>query len=181
MSRWMGACLCCVGVGFAGCEAPPTIDLLSLSASNSAVVDTFCDPGCNDTPTHVVLGFDFHPLLPGTATFEILQYRIDYQVEELVDEWAVPFYASPVTVEALIGEDTMFDLAVGDNTQRDWVLSALGPERVDALATLTVAGYDHQNTLIELSTDFTMFFEDVVQGPTGATNPTNTGTGPTNP
>lgn len=179
MSRWMSGCLGCVVVGVVGCETPPTIDLLSLSASNGAIIDTVCAPSCDDVPTNVTVAFDFHPLVPGTSTFDIQQYRIDYQVDQLVDEWAVPFYVSPLTVEAPIGEDTVFNLSVGDNTQRDWVLSALGPERVDALATLTVAGYDHLNTVIELSADFTMIFEDVALSPTNPT--TTTGTGSTNP
>ncbi len=155
MSRFLGLVL------LVGCEVPPTEDLIELSASNGAVLDTRCTPSCADLPTNAMVVFDYHPLVSGTAAFDIERYRIDYQIAEFADTFTVPSYISPLSVEALIGEDTSFSLAVGDSTQRDTVLSALGPDRIDALATLTVVGYDHNNAIIEFSTDFTMIFEDV--------------------
>lgn len=149
------------------CAPPETDTLLSMVVETDVTVDTLCEDGCGGAEmANAMVEFAAHPLLPQTAQFEVLQYRITYTFDGAPAD-AEP-YAQETWAVARQGSQAPVGFEPVGEVQREWARTSFGLERTLGEATLEMAGYDHNNVLIVVSDTFPMAFEDL----TVQTNPT---------
>lgn len=149
-----------------GCDDASVKGNLALSARPSGGaelrVDDVCDPECAGSDK-----VDLHISYRSTGSVqqhkvELVQYRVDYALTGVAG--AVPFYGGRSSFEVAPGEDKVQSLVVVGSVQRDFVRSAVGGAAVTGTATLTLAGYDHDNHQIFLDTSFVVRFGDETLG-----------------
>lgn len=163
----------------AGCEPPPTSELLYITFGSGELappveVDTLCDNGGCDglEQLEAELHFQDHDLLNPDAQVEILQYQVQYDLfafDEEAEGEALPFYANLTSVRVDLGESTAFNVRAAGERQRDWVRSRFGSDQVDGVGTLTLAGFDHRNEVVQVDVEFDIAFGDFVTADEGGT------------
>lgn len=156
----------------AGCEPVPVSDLLRITYGSGehappVLVDVNCNNGGCDGLEQLEAELTFEEgtgFIPSDATVEILQYRVDYDLDGLEVEEQPPFYAGVTTVLVTVGETVTFNVRAAGQRQRDWMLSHFGADQFDGEATITLAGYDHRNEIVFADAPFDISFGDFVTG-----------------
>jgi len=152
-----------------GCQSPDTSSMLSITYGSGEFappveVDTNCDDGGCDglEQLQATLNFDQQGFVSGTAQVEILQYKVEYGLYDLAADNQPPYYAGVTTVVVNINDSVDFNVRAAGSNQRDWIRARYGDRQLDGTATLTLAGYDQLNQVVQVSSDFDISFGDFV-------------------
>jgi len=152
-----------------GCEPPASEDLLLITFDDSENappldIDVVCvNGGCEPLDLTATLTFQEDDLLLGTAEVEILQYKVEYDIEDDPEVEEPPPYANYTSVLVPLGESSSFSVVAVSQAQRDWVYDEYGSELIDdAFGVLTLAGFDHLNEVVEVDAQFAVRFGDFV-------------------
>ena len=167
MPRSPGCALIAAAAVALSCEPPPTEEQVAISVVDTPVeIDVDCDDAgaCGGAEqVEVDVTFTEHDLIDDEAVIELMQYRVDYDVDELEGQ-EMPFFAEnfgETGVEIAAGETVTVTVSVAGTTQRAWADSRLPNEEIDGTATITFAAYDHRNLLFEVASDpFEVRFDD---------------------
>jgi len=153
------------------CEPPPTEELLAITFGAGAKappveLDVDCeDGGCMGlVELEVQLTFETHEYSTIEAMVKIVQYRVDYHVGAPYDDLEVPYFSGNTSVALAIGDTTSFNIVVAGDTQREFLRPRIGERQAEGRATLTLAGYDHNDELVMPAADFDIFFDDYFSG-----------------
>lgn len=140
-----------------GCN-PVTSDLIELSVNDNGTVeiDTICSDPCLGDYVPVEATFEEHIAVDIEAELSLLQYKVEYT---LIDsEETIEFYADTLNVAVISGTSTTFDINLAAESQRAAMDSLAGDDLGSATATVTFAGYDHRDELLQLSVDVPAVF-----------------------
>lgn len=140
-----------------------TADVATLVLDDADVsVDTLCPSACaGDTPL-LTVSIPEDITIGSSASLELVQYRVDYALPSLSGAGEVPFFAAELGALAVaFAGSTAFALDPAGDQQRDWVYAQVGGEGVEGVATVTIAAYDEQDALVNLSLDFDITFADL--------------------
>jgi len=170
LSRLLCTVVGITALGVTGCQPSETSDQLRISFGTGEFAppveaDTLCSNGGCDGFEQVEAQLDFDSggsFTSSDAYVEILQYRVDYDLAGVDDEEQPPFYANETSVICNIDEPATFNVLTVGQTQRDYVRSHFGTEQIDGTATLTLAGYDHRNGVVQVDANFAISFADFV-------------------
>lgn len=149
----------------AGCEPPPTSDLVSLEVTGQPVeFDTFCDGNvcAGNKLASSVLAFDANVLVSETGRFEVQQFRIDYDIPDA----DIPFYAETTWAMVLVGTESPFNFRPAGEAQRDRARNSMTGDKLTGTATISLAGYDHRNEVVETEATFDIVFRDILANET---------------
>lgn len=168
MSRLLCTVVGIAALGVTGCEPSDTSDQLRITFGAGEYAppveaDTLCSNGGCDGFEQLEAQLDFDSggsFTSADAYVEILQYKVEYRLYE-VDEQP-PYFASETSVICNIDEPVTFNVLTVGQAQRDFIRSRLGTDQFDGTATLTLAGYDQRNGVVEVDADFTISFADFV-------------------
>jgi hypothetical protein len=152
-------------------DASSDILIITFSNGAAAFVDTQCANGGCDGPDRVAveLAFNEGEEPPEDAEIEILQYRVDYKLN-LADQGsdeeatAMPFFAAETQTVVTLAQPGLMTIQAAGNRQRDYMVANYGTQQVDAVGTLTVAGFDQRNEIVQVSATFNITFADALGG-----------------
>ncbi len=152
-------------LGLAACQPSSVSDQLFItfgSGENSPPAQIDMDCETEDCDGSEVVGVEVTwgaaSSAPEDATVELEQYRIDYYLPALGDE-EVPYFAGVLSAVVPVGETVSFNVRAAGEPQREFV-RARTDDPIDGVATITVAGYDHRNEIVQVSADFEVVFGD---------------------
>jgi len=139
-----------------GCSAAATdLVTINLADTDSVTVDSACTGDCVDT---VTLQVDFAEdiAVDLSSQISIEQYKVEYAF----DAMTVDFFADTTTLTLGSGETSYVDVYPASWEQQDQVYAEVGGDAVTGTATLTAAGYDWNDEVFTVSTQFSLTFED---------------------
>ena len=144
-----------------GC-ATGAADMLEITLLDDLPVSV--DTVCTDTPCEgdgVEAELTFDPALGADdeAYFTVEQYRVDYTFVNTGEE--APFYADDLDLEIVVDETMTFSFDAAGSAQRAWVYGLSSGDEEAATAVLTLAGYDQDDQVFEISHEFPVVFEDL--------------------
>ncbi|MCB9779807.1 MAG: hypothetical protein H6742_14675 [Alphaproteobacteria bacterium] len=143
-----------------GC-AQTTAEMLEISLVNgtAVTVDMVCDAaGCAGDDVEAEVTFDAGLGVDDGAIVYVYEYRVDYAFANTSD--TAPFFADLVEFEVPVEGTTAFTFDAAGTAQRDWVYGWAQNPTEAGTATLTIAGYDHNDDVFEASTEFSVSFQD---------------------
>ncbi len=151
-----------------GCTSIPNSERLSISFGAGELappveVDIRCENGGCDSRDQLEASIYWdaaQTVDPTTAQVEILEYKVEYELFDVPD--AVPYYANVTSVVVPPYAPVAFIIKSAGSAQRDFVRDLSPALPLDGIGTLTLAGYDHRNTIVEFSVDFDISFFDFV-------------------
>lgn len=140
-----------------GCN-PVASDLITLTIAGGGTVDvdTVCADPCLGDDVTAELSFEEHIAVDIDATVELLQYKVEYRFDDL--DPAPEYFADTITVSVANGQTTSFVVDLAAASQREYVDDEMDGELATGTATLTFAGYDFRDALIDLSVDVPVLF-----------------------
>jgi hypothetical protein len=152
----------------AGCGPDPIEEVLTLDVPPYSIpveIDSFCNNGgcTGQDDLTIILSFKDDAYLAEDAQVEFLQYRVDYQLNEIEEE--IPYFAALATVIVYPGSTTSLSIATAGYAQRNFIHDRVGEETVKGTAHLTLAGFDHVEELVLFDAVFAVKFGDFVDVP----------------
>lgn len=170
MSRLLCTVLSLTALSSAGCEPAPTSELLRITFGSGEFAppveaDTLCANGGCDGFEQLEAQLEFDSdgaFISGDAYVEIAQYRVDYDLAGVDDEDQPPYYANETSVLCDVDETVTFNVLTVGQVQREFVRSRFGTQAIDGTGTLTLAGYDHRNAIVQVEASFAISFADFV-------------------
>lgn len=140
-----------------GCN-PVAADLveLSIAGGDTVDVDTICDAPCIGDDVVAEISFEEHIAVDVEATVELRQYKVEYSFDDL--DPAPEYFADTLSVSVANGQTASFVVDLAAASQRQYVDDEMDGELATGTATLTFAGYDFRDELIELSVDVPVLF-----------------------
>lgn len=149
-----------------GCSGAVELDVgLASGASGAPVqVDTRCDNGGCESGDRVDLVVGIRNDDQPAATVEVQQYRVSYDLPDVAPE-VVPYFAAELEVSIVAGSPATLSVKAVGQRQREWILSRAGYDQIDGTATVTLAGYDQDDEVVEAQVDFAIAFGDFVTDP----------------
>ncbi|MCK6503520.1 hypothetical protein L6R53_09000 [Myxococcota bacterium] len=141
----------------AGCN-PVAADLVELSIAGGATVDvdTICDDPCLGDDVTAEISFEEHIAVDVEATIELRQYKVEYSFDAV--DPAPEYFADTLAVSVTNGQVASFVVDLAAASQREYVDDVMDGELATGTATLTFAGYDFRDELIELTVDVPILF-----------------------
>jgi hypothetical protein len=142
-----------------GCNVAVDMSVTLGSGGHAAPVhvDTRCQNGgcgaADQLEVHVSVQSDDIP----NPAVEILQYRVDYDLPDVLE--LVPYYASATSVDVSAEAPATFNVRAAGERQREWIVSG-GYDRIDGTGTLTLAGYDQDDKVRTAEASFDIVFGD---------------------
>jgi len=125
-------------------------------------VDTRCDNGGCEGPVQLEVQVSVEAKDHPNAAFEILQYRVDYDLSGVEEQ--VPYFAGVTSLNVSADTPATLNVHAAGERQREWVLSRYGYDSIDGTATLTLAGYDQDDKVITSEAPFDIQFGDFPSG-----------------
>jgi hypothetical protein len=144
-----------------GCDPEPVEEDLRVRFPDASrvEVDVDCGGGCGGTSRlGVEIEYDAE-FRPDDETVELLQYRIDYELDGLDEQ--PPFFADEQGIALTPGDVVSFDVTPAGPAQREFVREQADGESVSGVATITFAGYDYDDAQIFIEADFPIRFSDL--------------------
>lgn len=157
MNHKLSACVPLLALLGAGCN-PVVADLVELSVADGGTVDvdTICDDPCLGNEVSVEGTFEEHIAIDVEATVELLQYKVEYAFDAV--DPAPDYFSDTISVTLTSGQTTTFTIDLAAASQREQVDEAMDGELATGTATVTFAGYDHRDELIELPVQVPIIF-----------------------
>jgi len=156
-----------------GCT-PALTDLVLFNINDGAGVsiDTICSAPCAGDDVSADISFAEAVLVDPTAQLTLEQYRVEYAISG--SDAVLDYYSDTLAVSVTSGTTAYFSVNLAAASQRD-ALDALYLDGLDtATATITFAGYDQHDQVMQLDVDVPLSFGRLDQS-TGTTNSTDTG------
>lgn len=156
-----------------GCS-PALADLVLFNINDGAGVsiDTICNSPCAGDDVSADIAFAEHILVDPTAELTLEQYRVEYAISG--SDAALDYHSDTLAVSVTSGTTSYFTVNLAAASQRD-ALDALYLDGLDtATATITFAGYDQHDQVLQLDVDVPLTFGRLDQS-AGTSSSTDTG------